>query len=88
LSLIAIVALAQAAALPAAPVVDKIVCHYESQTSSRIPNRVCLPQSRWAEIERQNRDDLLSSRNIRAGGRSGTIVDSPEGGVVSPHPPR
>ena len=83
---------AQAAVAPgtltAKAKIDKVSCRIEYQASSRIPNRVCLPKSEWDRIEKQNEEDLASSRNDRASGRSGTIVDNGEGFVVAPKPPR
>ena len=68
-------------ATPAKPDGDKIKCQVEYQANSRIPSRICLPMSEWKRIEDANRDDWASSRNARSSGRSGTIVDSPEGTI-------
>ena len=82
----------QASALPAAaadPDADKIICKLETQANSRIPSRVCLPKSEWDRIEKENSGDMASSRNGRAGGLSGTIVNGPslgEGGLVTGYP--
>ena len=67
--------------------IDKVSCRIEYQTSSRIPHRVCLPKSEWTRIEKLNEEDLASSRNDRASGRSGTIADNGEGVVVAPMSP-
>lgn len=76
-----------ATAPPAEP--DKIICKLETQANSRIPSRVCLPKSEWDRIQKENTDDYASSRNGRAGGLSGTIVNGPsggEGGLVTGYP--
>ena len=65
---------------------DKIRCQLVYQVYTRIPDRICRRKSDWARIEKENAEDLLNSRNSRAGGRSGTIVNSGEGGVVSTNP--
>jgi hypothetical protein len=65
---------------------DKIQCRPVYQIYSRIPDRICRRKSDWARIEKENQEDFLNSRNSRASGRSGTIVNSAEGGVVSPSP--
>lgn len=79
----------QAAAPPPVPTPtpDKIVCKMETQANSRIPSRVCLPQSEWARIAKDNADDWGGSRNQHAGGRSGTIVTDPEGYMNGLGPP-
>lgn len=82
----------QASAPPAdaaASDADKIICKLETQENSRIPARVCLPKSEWDRIEKENSGDWASSRNGRAGGLSGTIVNGPsngEGGLVTGYP--
>lgn len=65
-----IIAAAQAvvpASLPARPAVspeDKIVCQDAPLVETRIlGKKVCLRQSQWDRIAKENQDDLESSRN-------------------------
>lgn len=84
---------ARAAAQPATAApnadADKIICKLETQENSRIPARICLTKSEWDRIQKENSDDYASSRNGRAGGLSGTIVNAPassDGGLVTGYP--
>lgn len=77
---------AQAAVPPStvqAKAADKIRCQLEYQANSRIPTRICLPKSEWERIAKENQADMTNSRNSRASGRFGTIVDSAEGTVTA-----
>jgi|GEM_PF-2938912 len=53
---------------------DKVKCRYVKSLNSRIPAKVCRTLTDWAEIERQNREAVESSRRNRGTtGNSGTI---------------
>jgi hypothetical protein len=81
---------AQAAVPPStiqAKAADKIRCQLEYQANSRIPNRICLPKSEWERIAKETEADMNNSRNGRASGRLGTIVDSSEGTITAPKIP-
>jgi hypothetical protein len=77
---------AAAATPPAAakPAAEKMRCQLIYQARSRIPDRLCLTQSEWDKIAKENNDDLASSRNARSSGRSGTIANDAEGGITRP----
>jgi len=74
-----------AAATPPAtvkPGAEKMKCQLIYQARSRIPDRLCLTQSEWDKIAKENSDDLASSRNQRSAGLAGTIA--PDGMIASP----
>ena len=53
---------------------DGIRCRYIRMVNSRIPERICRTNARWAEIKREQEEALLNGR--RSGGNaaeSGTI---------------
>lgn len=83
--------IAAQAAAPSSTVVsatdeNKVRCELVYQVYTRIPDRICRRKSDWARIEKENEADLRNSRNSRASGRSGTIVNSAEGSVTNPNP--
>ncbi|MCL6730700.1 hypothetical protein [Sphingomonas hankyongi] len=67
---------------------DKVRCQVEYQVHSRIPTQICRTKAQWQRIERDAEADMRDSKNYRASGRLGTIVDDGEGYVVAPKPPR
>jgi hypothetical protein len=65
---------------------DKVICKLETAANTRIPSRVCLPKSEWARIEKENSEDVASSRNSRAGGLNGTIANFKSGEITIGRP--
>ena len=65
---------------------DKVLCRLETAANSHIPNRVCLPKSEWARIEKENSEDVASSRNGRAGGLNGTVINYKNGEMTIGRP--
>lgn len=53
------------AATATEPKADKQVCRLEHEVYSRIPRRICRPQSEWEQMAKETEDDLRSSRNDR-----------------------
>jgi len=84
----ALLLFAAQAAVPAAPATakpppEKMKCQLIYQANSRIPDKLCMPQSEWDRIAKENRDDLGSTRNLHAGGLSGTVANYGPGGEIS-----
>ena len=62
---------AQAAAVTpqsASPPPNRIECRMVQQINTRIPQRVCLSQAKWDQIERENQAEMRSSRHRHGDG--------------------
>jgi hypothetical protein len=43
---------------------NKIICHLESDVSSRIPQRVCRTQAQWDRIARDTEEDIKQAKRF------------------------